>query len=425
MNIHIPRLICTAIIFLLSASHIKAQETAPYRTRTFGFDWRTLQVQVEDNPMAPPVITLGEANRITVSFDHLAEDVTYLQYSIIHCDADWKPSQLSELEYMEGLNTNDVDDYAFSNGTFAHYVNYRITLPNDRVQLTKSGNYVVTVYPENKPEDIVLQACFSVTEQCINVAAEATSRTDIGYNTEYQQVNVTLSHPYYNIQDPFNDLKIVVSQNGRYDNTATVTRPLRVMNNEIYYEHNRDLIFNAGNEYRRFEMVSIRYAGMGIADIQYYEPYYHATLATDFPRNDMSYFFDKTQYGRYLIRESNASDSNLEADYFVVHFTLSDDKIKGGNVYIDGELTGHLYDGNSQMQYNAETQQYERVLLLKQGSYNYMYLYLPDNSGKATTAPTEGNYYETVNEYLVKVYHRPIGARYDRLIGTVVCYSGK
>ena len=424
MNCKIIRVLCTVLLFL-TTDYIGAQETPPYRTRTFGFDWRTLQVQVEDNILAPPVITLGEANRIVVSFDHLAEDVTYLQYSIIHCDADWRPSQLSELEYMEGLNTNDVDDYAFSNGTFAHYVNYRITLPNEQVQLTKSGNYAVIVYPENEPENVVLQACFSVTEQRINVTAEATSRTDIGYNTEYQQVSATIAHPYYNIQDPFNDLKIVVSQNGRYDNAVTVTRPLRVMNNEIYYEHNRELIFNAGNEYRRFEMVSIRYAGMGIADIQYYEPYYHATLTTDYPRNNMSYFFDKTQYGRYLIRESNASDSNLEADYFVVHFTLDEDEIKGGHVYIDGELTGHLYDDNSRMQYNAETQQYERVLLLKQGSYNYMYLFQPDGNSKATPAPTEGNYYETVNEYLVKVYHRPIGARYDRLIGVAICYSGK
>ena len=247
------------ILWMLTLPYlwIQAQNNEPYRTRSFGFDWRTIQVQVEDNQLAPPVITLGEANRIVISFDHLAEDVTYLQYSIVHCDADWRPSQLSELEYMDGMNTNNVTDYAFSTNTFAHYVNYRITLPNDDVQLTKSGNYVVLVYPEFEPENVVLQACFSVSEQCVNVGAGVTSRTDIGYNTEYQQVDVTISHPYYQIRDPFNDLKVQVSQNSRYDNEATVTKPLRVMNDVIYYEHNRDLIFQAGNEYRRFEMVSI------------------------------------------------------------------------------------------------------------------------------------------------------------------------
>ncbi len=413
--------LCTLVSFITTV----AQPAKPYRTQTFGFDWRTLQVQVEDSPLAPPVINLGEANRIVISFDHLAEDVAYLQYSIIHCDADWRPSQLSELEYMTGLNTNDVSDYAYSNATFAHYVNYRITLPNDEVQFTKSGNYVVVVYPEFNPDSLVLQACFSVSEQLVNVGAGATSNTDIGYNTEYQQVNVQVSHPYYQIQDPFNDLKVQVSQNNRRDNEVVVTRPLRVMNNEIYYEHNRQLIFEGCNEYRRFEMVSTNYVGMGVAQIQYFDPYYHAILATDYPRYGGSYFYDQTQFGRYIIRESNASDSNLEADYFIVHFTLDEKLLPGGNIYIDGELTHHLYDANSQMQYNPQTEQYEQVLFLKQGSYNFMYLFKPNGSSRANSNLTEGNYYETVNEYLVKVYHRPPGARYDRLIGTTICYSGK
>ena len=421
MNKSLFRTIATLIIAITG---IVAMAQEPYYTRTFGFQWRTPQVYVEDNPLAPPVITLGEANRIVISFDQLAEDVTYLQYRILHCDADWTPSQLSELEYIDGINYNNVNDYAYSTNTFAHYVNYRVTLPNDEVQFTKSGNYVVLFSPENSGE-VVAQACFSVTERKVNVAAHATSRTDIGYNDQYQQVEVAIANPYYNIQSPFNDLKVVVTQNGRHDNAVTVSRPLRIMNNEIFFEHNRDLIFPAGNEYRRFEMVSVSYPGMNIAALQYYEPYYHATLNTDYPRNGANYLFDQTQHGRYVIRESNADDSSIEADYIAVHFALATDKLRGGNVYIDGELTNHIYDENSIMQYNEDLQQYERVLLLKQGSYNYMYIFVPDGSRQATLAPTEGNHYETVNEYVVKVYHRPPGTRYDRLIGTTICYSGR
>lgn len=405
-------------------SVMAATPQAPYYTRTFGFEWRTPQVYVEDNPLAPPVITLGEANRIVISFDQLAEDVTYMQYRVLHCDADWTPSQLSELEYLDSSSYNNVEDYAYSYNTFAHFVNYRVTLPNESVNFTKSGNYVVQFYPEDTGE-IVAQACFSVTERMVNVVAQASSRTDIGYNDQYQQVDVAIAHPHYNIQSPFSDLKVVVTQNGRHDNAVTVTRPLRIMNSEIFFEHNRELIFDAGNEYRRFEMVSVSYPGMNVVGYEYFEPYYHATLYTDYPRNDKNYMYDRTQFGRYVIRESNAEDSSLEADYIAVHFALATDKIKGGNVYIDGELTNHIYDDNSMMQYNEDTQQYERVLLLKQGSYNYMYVFVPDNSHKGTLAPTEGNHYQTVNEYVVKVYHRPPGTRYDRLIGTTICYSGK
>jgi hypothetical protein len=271
----------------------------------------------------------------------------------------------------------------------------------------------------------VAQACFSVTERKVHVAANATSRTDMGYNDIYQQVDVIVSNPYYSIQSPFNDLKVVVSQNGRYDNEVTVTRPLRIMDNDIIFEHNRDLIFAAGNEYRRFETVSVTYPGMNVIGYEYFEPYYHATLNTDFPRCGMNYLYDRTQNGRYVVRESNAEDSDLEADYIAVHFALATDRLQGGNVYIDGDLTYHTYNNNSLMQYNEQTQQYEKVLLLKQGSYNYMYTFVPNGSSQSTLAPTEGDYYETVNEYVVKVYHRPPGSRYDRLIGTAVCYSGK
>ena len=411
-----------AMIIAVGLQVVWAQE--PYYTQTFGFDYRSLQVYVEDNPLAPPVITLGEANRIVISFDQLAEDIDYLQYRVVHCDADWRKSQLSELEYLTGMNLGNITDYAYSTNTFAHYVNYRITLPNDEIAFTKSGNYVVLVTPENSNE-IVAQACFSVTERMVDVAAYATSRTAIGYNDEYPQVDVRVAHPHYAIQSPFNDLKVVVTQNGRHDNEVMTTRPLRMMNNEIFFEHNRDLIFPAGNEYRRYENVSVSYPGMNVVGYEYYEPYYHTFLQTDYPRCNMSYLFDQTQMGRYVVRESNAEDSDLEADYMAVHFTLSTDRIVGGNVYIGGRLTNDIYDDNSMMQYNESLQQYEKVLLLKQGSYNYMYMFVPDGSHQATLAPTEGNYYQTVNEYAVKVYHRPPGARYDRLIGATVCYSGK
>lgn len=412
------------VLFIVASTTISSVAQKVYHTQTNGFEWRTLQVYVEDNPLSPPIITLGEANRIIISLDQFAEDVTYLQYKIIHCNADWTPSGLSELEYMDGINLQNVDDYAYSTNTFAHYVNYRISLPNDNVQLTRSGNYVVLFTPENSSE-IVAQACFSVTERKVHVAANATSRTDMGYNDIYQQVDVIVSNPYYSIQSPFNDLKVVVSQNGRYDNEVTVTRPLRIMDNDIIFEHNRDLIFAAGNEYRRFETVSVTYPGMNVIGYEYFEPYYHATLNTDFPRCGMNYLYDRTQNGRYVVRESNAEDSDLEADYIAVHFALATDRLQGGNVYIDGDLTYHTYNNNSLMQYNEQTQQYEKVLLLKQGSYNYMYTFVPNGSSQSTLAPTEGDYYETVNEYVVKVYHRPPGSRYDRLIGTAVCYSGK
>lgn len=424
--IHILRLVLAAIA-LWTPCALTAQSLSdqPYETRTFSDRFKTLRTQVEGRELFPPIIDLNTNEHITISFDEMTEEVSYLQYSLVHCNADWRPSALSELEYLDGFNTNPIEEFDFSMATFAHYVHYSLTLPNEDVQFKVSGNYVLLVYPENEPERVLLQVCFSVYENNILVAPSVTSRTDIDYNREHQQVSVTLNANNYRIQNPYNELKVSVTQNGRRDNEVIVNRPLRIQGSQIFFDHDRNLIFEAGNEFRRFEMVATRYAGLGVANIYHFDPYYHVELTPVEPRSESSYLYDQTQNGRFVIRQSGASDSDTEADYFVVHFTLDSDPIPGGKIYIDGELTNHLYSPYNEMVYNPQTEQYEKTLLLKQGSYNYQYLFLPDGARTATAAPVEGNYYQTVNEYLVKVYHRAPGERYDRLIGIGMSYSGR
>ena len=424
--VHILRLVLASIA-LWTPCALTAQSLSdqPYETRSFSDRFKTLRTQVEGRELFPPIIDLNTNEHITISFDEMTEEVSYLQYSLVHCNADWRPSALSDLEYLDGFNTNPIEEFDFSMATFAHYVHYSLTLPNEDVQFKVSGNYVLLVYPENEPERVLLQVCFSVYENNILVAPSVTSRTDIDYNREHQQVSVTLNANNYRIQNPYNELKVSVTQNGRRDNEVIVNRPLRIQGSQIFFDHDRNLIFEAGNEFRRFEMVATRYAGLGVANIYHFDPYYHVELTPVKPRSESSYLYDQTQNGRFVIRQSGASDSDTEADYFVVHFTLDSDPIPGGKIYIDGELTNHLYSPYNEMVYNPQIEQYEKTLLLKQGSYNYQYLFLPDGTRTATAAPVEGNYYQTVNEYLVKVYHRAPGERYDRLIGIGMSYSGR
>ena len=416
-----------AAIALWSPLTVPAQDFSNqvYETRAFSDRFKTIRTDVEGRDLFPPIIELNSNEHITISFDEMTEEASYLQYSLVHCNADWRPSALSELEYLDGFNTNPIETFDYSIATFAHYVHYSLTLPNEDVQFKASGNYVLLVYPENEPEQILLQVCFSVYENDILVAPSVTSRTDIDYNREHQQVSVSLNANNYRIQNPYNELKVSVTPNGRRDQEVIVNRPLRVQGNQVIFDHDRNLIFEAGNEFRRFEMVATRYAGLGVSKIYHFDPYYHVVLATSEPRSETSYLYDKTQNGRFVIRQSGANDSDTEADYFVVHFTLDSDPISGGKIYIDGEMTNHLYTPYNEMVYNPQTGQYEKTLLLKQGSYNYQYLFLPDGASSATAAPIEGNYYQTVNEYLVKVYHRAPGERYDKLIGIGMTYSGR
>ena len=220
--------------------------------RTAGIDDRVHSLQVESSRgfLYPPVIDLDGEDFIVISFDLFGDDQQDLSYRIIHCNANWVPSQLSTLEYMNGFDIQQLYDWAYSFNTHRSYVNYRLQLPNDDVSFKVSGNYVVEVFPQNRPEEPILYACFSVSEEAVKVFCEANSRTDMGYSGEFQQVSFRIARENYDIVNPAGDLKIYVMQNNRLDNMAFVSRPQYFNNREIVYEHDGNLIFEAGNEYR-------------------------------------------------------------------------------------------------------------------------------------------------------------------------------
>lgn len=423
---------------MFSPSICGAENTS---TGIFHPDFRTLTIAVEGDRLAPPAITLDSSDRLTIGFDRIAEERDYLRYSIYHCDAGWHTSALVDSEVFDGFNYADIEDYAFSRGTTTHYVHYSITLPNEDFRFTLSGNYLLKVYPENDPDDTLLQVRFMVSEGMVNIKGDVTSRTDIDYNSSHQQLELEVDLNRYPVRDIFNDLRVVITQNGRTDNPVMISHPSRVNGTKAIYEHMPPLIFPAGNEYRRMETVQLTYPGMGVETIDFHHPYYHHILAADTPRHSSNYSFDSTQHGRFFIREYNSDESDTEADYSVVHFTLDLLPVPGKDIYLDGDFTNRRFDESSRMRYDSESGLYRKAMLLKQGAYNYQYLSLPSDASTmkkqgentrfnnntnlpASTADVEGDFHQTVNEYLVAVYYRAPGERYDRLLGYTVLFSG-
>ena len=403
-----------AILILLfcSATCLMAQ-----RTEVLSPHIQTVQLIVNDDYRLPTIIKLGSDDYIDISFDQLSHDYHRYQYILSHCDANWERSNLSDFDFLDGFNNNYIEDAETSMNTMVPYTHYRFTLPNEYVRLTLSGNYMIEIFDEDDMSKPVLKTYFRVAESQVSISASVSSDTDIDRNKSHQQVSFDINYKGYTIRNPQQEVKVHVLQNNRIDNMVSNVLPSYVSPNELRYTNNRSLIFPAGNEYRRFEIVSTKYAGMGVESLGYYAPYYHATLYPDHLRT-LNYLYDSDQNGKYLVRYNDAVDSNTEADYFFVHFALdSDHLLTGGNVYLQGEFTYDLFNEQTQMKYNSDSYMYESVQLLKQGSYNYQYLYVPQGSTKGETGPTEGNYYQTENEYLILVYHKPFGERYDRLIG--------
>ncbi len=418
----------TAITLCLAVMTIAATAQGAYTLpRIVDSRVHSVQIAPANNPYLPPIFVLGGDDVLLVSFDVLDYDVQYLRYSITHCNANWQPSALVESEYVDGFNMADIDDYRQSEATFVHYYNYRFAIPNDDMRITKSGNYLLTVYRQDDPEAILFTTRFMVSENSVGIGAQVTSRTDVDYNGRHQQVSFDINTRWGTIKDPYNELAAIVTQNSRLDNQAIVTKPLMVTGEKITFEHNPALIFAAGNEYRRFETVNVNSINMGVASIGYFDPYYHATLYTDVPRTEVQYLYDQTQHGHFTIRNSESfTDSDIDADYLITHFTLeTGEQLTGGKLYLQGHFTQGLPTEKTLMRYDPNSGCYYCDILLKQGHYNYQYLWVPDGTDEGQTFMIEGDKYQTANEYLITVYDRPVGERYDHLIGHALIRAGR
>lgn len=388
----------------------------PYRTKAVSPEIYTIQVKGNGIWNKQPIITLNSNDFVNINFDRISENsLSRLRYRIIACDADWAENRnISESEFIDGFNDNLIEDYYPSLNTTVSYTNYNINIPNGDIALKRSGNYLVIIYEEDNPSNIMLTARISVLEPIANIITKVSSVTDIDANKGHQQVSLTVQHQLQ-MRDPVSELKVYVRQNNRMDDERSGLKPSMIAPGKIGYEHNRNLIFEAGNEYRRFETSSYKYNGINVSHIVYQRPNYLMDISTDKARAGTSYSYDQDQDGYFIVRNREGRDDNTEADYFFTNFTLTSDQVKDYNIYINGGFTDNEFSEKYKMSYDYGSGCYKLTLLLKQGLYNYQYLAkMPDGY---STSLIEGNYYQTENEYSVWVYYRPTGQRYDSFIG--------
>ena len=402
-------------LFIFFTPSIIAQTATKY----FVSNIKSFQSTVNDDDFAAQSITLNSEEYIRFDFDLLTDDIQWLNYRLIHCNYDGSPSNLSELDYIDGFNDIQIDQYEPSFNTFTPYYHYSFTIPNYDIRPTASGRYRVEIFNNENPDKVIAHSYFTVNEAILNIVGEVSTNTDIDFNESHQQVNIKLLTKDIAINNPADELKVVVTQNNRQDNQAIVSQPSSFNSNEIEYTHIRPLIFEAGNNYRRFEITDHQYAGLGVDIIRFYNNVYHCILFPSEIRRYQPYTYDQDQDGRYFINALRTENSNLEADYMVVHFSIPIDyPFIEGDIHLQGDFLTDNLGEDSEMIYNFETKQYEKSLLLKQGLYNYLYLMVKHNQTKGHTLEIEGDKYQTPNEYLIEVFYRRPGERYDRLIGS-------
>lgn len=407
------------LCFFLSLSTAKAQQTIVYDTKNI----RSAQLVVDDDPLLPPVVRLKGHNRLQLHFDYMSHVPQRLIYHISHCNYRWEKGEgesIFESDYLSGLNGQVIENYEISFNTAQNYTHYTFDVLTQDLKVMLSGNYCIEVFQEDDYTDgqndtPLLRAEFGVVEPLMGITARVSSDTDVDFNQSHQQVTYSVSYGSERVFNPLQELHTVVLQNRRHDNAVVDLQPNQQTAAGIAYTHRKELVFPAGNEYHKFETTDMKRPTLGIDNLRWFEPYYHATLFPD--RKQHSYTFDRDQNGAFVLRNSEWDDTHVTSEYIWVHFALAcDEPLPGGPVYICGLWANGSWDESLRMEYDAETHEYHGQAFLKQGYYNYQYRQ-PDADGIGRTALTDGDFYETENEYSILIYHRPQGSRYDRLVG--------
>ena len=389
-------------------------------SRAFIPSVRTTQLVLNGEWDALPVMQLGSDDVLQFSFDEMSHVYRRYVYRIVHCNADWSRSSLLEIDYLDGFNDVVIDDWENSINTSQLYTHYEFSLPNDDVALKISGNYRVEVFEDDDDDGVpVASFDFSVVEQKVSFEASVSGDTDLSFNEGEQQLSFAVRYPSF-VASPASELKAVVYQNGRRDNVVYDLAPTYVTGDRVEYVHNKRLIFDAGNEYRRFEIADPHSPGEGVEEVVYIDSLYNAVLYMDKPRVSHSNYRDEN--GRYLVNTFEGFGTTIEADYVNVHFALDVPHRTGGDFYLIGDFCGNGFTSQNKLYYDDEDGYYFASVPLKMGVYNYCYVWVSVD-GRVENVPAEGDFYNTENEYLIYIYHREFGARYDKLVGYLIAGS--
>jgi hypothetical protein len=300
-------------------------------------------------------------------------------------------------------------------------------LPNENVQFKISGNYTLLVYEDNDKEKLILTQRFYVVEQSVQIEGRVRRATSDAYKGENQEVNFRIFHPNIQIINPLDEVRVVIMQNNRWDNAIRNIKPLYIRSGELNYDY-KDLVFSAGNEFRYFDIRTNKVSGENVYSTEFHRPYYHKTLMKDETRSNKKYYAYEEMNGKYVVesQDQEVQDFDTECDYNFVHFSLPLESILlGGSVNVFGALTGWNANKSNEMTWNFNTSQYELTLLLKQGYYNFTYVYVPQGSTVADHKNIEGSFWQTENDYQVFVYYKDIASRYERLVGYRIFNSRK
>lgn len=374
---------------------------------------KTIQLrQVNNLNNFSPIVSLG--NVLELSFDDLDADNKEYTYKIEHMTHDWKPSNMTSNQYINGFEQNTIINVTNSFNTLQPYTHYSVKLPNENTIITKSGNYLISIL--NEDYEVVFTRRCIFYENISTVGVSVIRSRNTSKNKQEQTVQFLVNHSNLPINNPSQEVKSVLIQNYDWSTAISNIPPLFIKPQQLIYNHTQITNFSGNNEFLNFDTKYARNTSLNISKVERNEVY-NSYLFTDESRADRPYTYNPDINGQFVIKTLDAQETNTEADYTLVHFSLFvEEEYTNEEVYVYGAFNNFELRKENKMTYNSSNNTYETAILLKQGFYNYSYAVV-NNSKEVNLSKVDGSFFQTENEYTAIIYYTPFGGFYDRVIG--------
>ncbi|WP_345214396.1 DUF5103 domain-containing protein [Mucilaginibacter gynuensis] len=415
------RKLTATILFLFIVITAFAQ---PYDNIDYHHEIKSIECYKEGKQGSLPMINLGSDEKIVIGFDDLSAQTRNFYYTLEHCDANWNSSNLSPAEYLQSFTEDRILNYKYSSGTYRKYIHYEVSFPNSNIIPKYAGNYILKVYEDGDQKNIIFTRRIYVLNTRINVGATIVPSNNVATRQTNQKLNFQVDYGTLRVQNPGTDIRVFVMQNARSEIGIMNMKPTYIRGSQLIYNDVNINDMPGRNEFRYFDMRTLKAGAPHIAHITR-DTANVVELLRDENRANANYSFQYDNNGNFYILNQDGADARVDADYAHVSFNLNANKTSAeGSVYVVGRFNNYRLTESNKLNYDAASGRFFTTLFLKQGVYDYEYIWV-DRNKKADDVPLEGSHYETENDYQLLVYYRPPGARWEELAGFQQVNTGK
>lgn len=375
----------------------------------------SVQLYPIDKESAFPIINLNTDDQLILKFDDLRADIRDLYMSLEYCDADWRPSRVSRIDYADGYNEDRIVDIHSSISTFQSYTHYQAIFPNEYIAPKMAGNYILKVYEDADKSRLLLTRKFYVLKNILPISSKIGPSPIVSNRNSNQKINLSISTASLSIHNPQRDLNIQVFQNQREDYVISTNTPSFIGVNEIKFELMNTLDFAGNNEFRYVDLRSFKLGSQHVQNLKA-DSIIQIELYKDLDLSKEKYASTFDENGAFYIRNIDQNNDDLESDYADVHFSLQTDAEINGSIHLIGSFNNFKADASNKLTFDEDSGSWGIKKKLKQGLYDYEYVYkTPD--GRIITDMFSGSHFETNNDYQILIYNRRPGTYWDELVG--------